>query len=86
MNWDELQRRNWGASQEAPLSAYADILKQAIQQALATRNDIQMSRIKLTISDARISITAEITYTPIQVVEAEPVQSTPGIVIGKKDG
>jgi hypothetical protein len=85
-NWEEIQRRNWGASQEAPISSYANLLKDAIAQALATRSDIQMSRIKLTISDAHISISAEISYTPIQVVEAEPARPVQGIVVGKKDG
>jgi hypothetical protein len=86
--FDEIQRRNWGASQ-APLNPaiYADLMRQAIEQAIQARSDLQVIHVKLTIQSEQISLTADISYTQSQppALPPPPPPQIAGIIIGQDD-
>lgn len=85
--FDEIQRRNWGTSQGVPIAAYADLLKQAIQQAVAGSGTMQVMHVKLTINAGNgVTITADLSYAPVQHTIIEQAPALPeGIIIGEED-
>jgi len=83
--WDELQKRNWGEPHKLPdPHIYAEVLKEAIAQAIASQHSMHVVHVKLTITSPELSLTAELTYTPVQP-PALPAPKVEGIILGEDD-